>query len=411
MADIKKIYLGPNALKAVYHAADKVFDFTADTTAPTTTPRPVAGAYTGTQTVYLDVNEPCDTYYTTNGDTPTIGGATTTHYTGAITISATTTLKYFSKDTAGNVEAVKSAVYTITSSVPTQARYVRLHVNSNNTMYKLYEIEVSSGGVNVALNKLPTTTLSNLNNSPTGFTTGSIAAVTDGNTTTKAMDLTKAVIDEQDYIQIDLGQNYNLSDFTVTARFASLTYMGICKVSTDGTNWSNLKATSADNTSIHTYSGLSTITSYRYLKILGYGTATDATTRILEFEVMSGGVNIMNSTVTTTSILSYDPVSNTATPIPSIDTIRDGNKATTSNTYPFWYTTIPNANVVVDFGSEKVIDQINYYSYSVSGDQRTNKFIIQGSNTNNGTDWVNIFDNNTSPTVQPNMPSGYTKLF
>jgi Chitobiase/beta-hexosaminidase C-terminal domain len=266
LADIKKIYLGPNALKAVYHAADKVFDFTADTTAPTTTPRPVAGAYTGTQTVYLDVNEPCDTYYTTNGDTPTIGGATTTHYTGAITISATTTLKYFSVDTSGNVEAVKSATYTITPA--------------------------------------------------------------------------------------------------------------------------------------------STKPSYRYLRILGYGSAAanDVTTRIIEFEAFSGGVNRM----TNATMLSSDTINNTGT----LAQIKDGVKTTTSNSYPLWWTSpVPNAHVVIDLGAQYTFDSMNYYSYSVSGDQRANRFMIQGSNTNNGTDWATVWDMSTNTTVQPILPSGFSITF
>lgn len=251
---------------AIYAGANKCFDFTADTTAPTTTPRPVAGTYTGTQTVYLDVNEPCTTYYTTDGSTPTVGGATTTVYSGGITISQTTTLKYFSVDQAGNTEAVKSSTYTITP--------------------------------------------------------------------------------------------------------------------------------------------VSTKPSYRYLRILGYGSAAanDVTTRIIEFEVMSGGVNRM----TNATMLSSDTINNTGT----LAQIKDGVKTTTSNSYPLWWTSpVPNAHVVIDLGAQNVIDSMAYYSYSVSGDQRANRFKIEGSNTNNGTDWASVWDMSANTTVQPILPSGFTTTF
>jgi len=81
-----------------------------DTTAPVTTASPLGGTFSGPVTVTLTVNEPATTYYTTNGTTPTTSSAV---YSSALNFSATTTLKYFSKDTAGNSEAVKSQTYTI----------------------------------------------------------------------------------------------------------------------------------------------------------------------------------------------------------------------------------------------------------------------------------------------------------
>lgn len=86
----------------------------ADTTAPTTTASPAAGTYTSAQTVTLTANETATTYYTTDGTTPVypVAGTTKT-YSAPISIAATTTLKYFSRDTAGNSEAVKTALYTI----------------------------------------------------------------------------------------------------------------------------------------------------------------------------------------------------------------------------------------------------------------------------------------------------------
>jgi peptidoglycan/xylan/chitin deacetylase (PgdA/CDA1 family) len=55
-------------------------------------------------------------YYTTNGSTPT---TSSTVYTGAFTVSATATVKFFSVDVAGNAEAVKSQLIQIDAAAPT----------------------------------------------------------------------------------------------------------------------------------------------------------------------------------------------------------------------------------------------------------------------------------------------------
>jgi poly(hydroxyalkanoate) depolymerase family esterase len=85
---------------------------TSDTTAPVTTASPDTGTYSGSVTVTLSVNEPATTYYTLDGTTPT---TSSTQYSSPISITSTKTLKFFSKDTAGNVESVQSKTYTITS--------------------------------------------------------------------------------------------------------------------------------------------------------------------------------------------------------------------------------------------------------------------------------------------------------
>jgi hypothetical protein len=81
-----------------------------DTTPPVTTASPVGGSYTSLQNVTLTANEPATIYYTTNGAAPTMSAPV---YSGPIPIAATTVLKYFARDTAGNSEAVKTATYTI----------------------------------------------------------------------------------------------------------------------------------------------------------------------------------------------------------------------------------------------------------------------------------------------------------
>src|SRR5204862_5784203 len=55
------------------------------------------------------------TYYTTNGSTPT---TSSTVYTAPFTVSQTTNVKFFSRDKAGNAEAVRSQLVGFDSTPP-----------------------------------------------------------------------------------------------------------------------------------------------------------------------------------------------------------------------------------------------------------------------------------------------------
>jgi peptidoglycan/xylan/chitin deacetylase (PgdA/CDA1 family) len=79
-----------------------------------------SSTYTAAVSVSLSATDPDDAVaairYTTDGSAPT---ASSTLYTGAFTVSTTTTVKYRGWDTAGNVEATKSQLIQVDTFAPT----------------------------------------------------------------------------------------------------------------------------------------------------------------------------------------------------------------------------------------------------------------------------------------------------
>jgi hypothetical protein len=89
-----------------------------DTTAPTTTASPAGGTYSSAQSVTLTCNDGsgsgCNTTYYCLGS----GCNPTEIYSGSINISSSTTLRFRSIDNDGNLESVKTQLYTINTGCP-----------------------------------------------------------------------------------------------------------------------------------------------------------------------------------------------------------------------------------------------------------------------------------------------------
>jgi hypothetical protein len=85
--------------------------FTVDNTAPTTTATPAGGVYNAAQNVTLTAPDSSAIYYTADGSEPSSASST---YSGAILISADTTLRFSAADAAGNTESpAKQEIYAI----------------------------------------------------------------------------------------------------------------------------------------------------------------------------------------------------------------------------------------------------------------------------------------------------------
>jgi len=130
---------------------------TLDTAAPTTTASPAGGIFGEIQNVTLTASETSTIYYTTNGIDPTESSGA---YSAPIPISATTTLKYFARDQAGNMEAVKTQRYIIDRSGPTgtiaisgggtrtNGITVTLDLSASDAMSGISQMQLSDDGTN-----------------------------------------------------------------------------------------------------------------------------------------------------------------------------------------------------------------------------------------------------------------------
>ncbi|MBS0616607.1 MAG: chitobiase/beta-hexosaminidase C-terminal domain-containing protein [Spirochaetes bacterium] len=111
-----------------------------DTTPPTIAASLAAGSYTGAQSVTLTCsdNVACNAIaYTTDGSTPSFGppanGTLIAGNTATLTVSATTTLKYITRDAKGNLSTVGSEVYTFGCALVGGSTNCALTISGNVT--------------------------------------------------------------------------------------------------------------------------------------------------------------------------------------------------------------------------------------------------------------------------------------
>jgi hypothetical protein len=141
---------------------------------------PAAGTYSSTQSVTItDRTAGANIYYTTNGTTPT---ASSTLYTGAISVSATETIEAIAVATGFTNSAVAEAAYVVTVTPPSftlSASPSLLVIQSGSTGATGITLTPTggfSGTVNFSCGTLPTDVTCSF--SPTSLTVPSAGALT-----------------------------------------------------------------------------------------------------------------------------------------------------------------------------------------------------------------------------------------
>jgi thermitase len=159
-----------------------------DATAPSTTASPAGGTYTSAQNVTLTCNDGSGAgcasrlYCLGSGCTPT------TPYSGAINISSSNTLRFYSIDNANNNESVKTDIYVIQSAEP--LTITTSSVPSGNLDFAYSKTLTVTGGV------LPYSWAISSGNLPNGLTLNSSTGAISGTPTlTGIFDFTGQVTD------------------------------------------------------------------------------------------------------------------------------------------------------------------------------------------------------------------------
>jgi Chitobiase/beta-hexosaminidase C-terminal domain len=406
IAQINKIYLGE---KLVWNYEEP------DITAPTTTiyPDPTL-TYGSGHKIWFEVTEACNTYYTLDGTEPTTNS---TLFTEEITLNATTTIKYFSVDLAGNVESVNTTTINIvtvpaTTINPTNTTQntipitVTLSATNNPTAiyYKLgatgtqktytvpFEVTQSSAGVNStnikvtywsvnangteaenvityntsgAMPSKPVATVTNLEN----------AVKLDWSATTNTTSYTvfRSDIQGQRGTVLLPSQYQTVTTYTDSTAIGGNTYYYTVQAGTYSQINDSVQVTGQPTSA-------PSKPTFRYIRIDGYGEyytgAGYTNTRMIDVEIFSGGINRMaGKTGTTDDTVDFG----TDVGATSITRVTDGVKGIGSTTYNGWWgatTNNGNAHVVFDLGTAYAIDSIRYWAYT----SRSPRFIIWGSN-------------------------------
>ena len=116
---------------------------------------PMSGTYPSAQQVTISAVSGAAIYYTTNGNVPSPGTSGTTHYTGPVAVSATTTINAIATESGFFNSNVANATYTITSTGVGSIQYVQSNYadpqTSNSSLGIPYTLAQAGGDLNVVV--------------------------------------------------------------------------------------------------------------------------------------------------------------------------------------------------------------------------------------------------------------------
>lgn len=436
---VQDAYLGTTPIKEIYLGATLIGGGTpaavTSSRVPVTQFRTNPASYAGIGAVtsinldagkplWIDVQEPfvgCRTYYTLDGSTPT---TSSTLYTDALTFDATTTLKVLTVSVFGVAAAVKTLTVNVAGAAPVTT--ISPSATVQNTIPITVTLSTSEAGAAIKYRigtdatvrdyTAPFTVSQNTagvlstqisiyywavganateaEKSITYDTSGALPAKPTLTATAGAgkVDLSWTASQNATAFTIyrstvagTLGtwigttQYYatNVLSYTDTAVTAGTTYYYTIRAGNYG------QPTDSDQKAA---TPTAAVTGFRYIRIDGFGEYYSAagytTSRMIEVEIFSGGVNVLRSPSKLAA--STDDTVDTGAEVGSTTPTRinDAVLGIGSNTYNIWWGDITlngnagNGWVKFDLGSAKTIDSIRYWAYP----SRAPRFKIWGTN-------------------------------
>jgi beta-glucanase (GH16 family) len=224
----------------------------------------------------------------------------------------------------------------------------------------------SSGGADIAQGK--PTTASSLENA--SFTA---AAATDGNTGTR---WSSAFTDPQ-WLQVDLGQTYNISDVTLNWEAAYAKAFQI-QTSNDGTNWTTIFSTTTGTGGVQ---DLPVTATGRYIRMLGTQRATPYGYSLWEFSVNGSPATGSSTLLSQGHPTTASSLENASFPAANATDGNTGTRWSSAFSDPQW--------LQVDLGATHAISQVVLNWEAAYG----KAFQIQTST--DGTNWTTIYSTTT----------------
>lgn len=139
---------------------------------------------------------------------------------------------------------------------------------------------------------------------------------------------------------------------------------------------------------------------WRYIRFIGHGDNTSATTRLVELQAMHGAVN---------RLLNVLPMAGYATPNAGAIAVATDGAIVQASGYPLWWSGEGIPDLKYDIGDWYAIDTIRVAGFSKTTDPRQTQFIVQIS-ADNAT-WYTVADYSNNTTAQPEAGFAFAVAF